>query len=175
MSRTDMSTPRDFERLRTRYRPASVRLLFIGESPPASGRFFYRQDSGLYRAMRQVFQSIDPSITDSTFLTRFQQSGCYLIDLCPQPVDDLNPAARREACRQAEPNLSRVIALLQPSTIATLLRSIEKNVMASIDTAHWEGPLLHLPYPGRWKQHQNAFAQALAPTISSLILTSSFS
>jgi hypothetical protein len=59
------------ERLRRRYRPARVRLLFIGESPPASGRFFYRQDSGLYGAIRDAFRGIDPSITDETFLGIF--------------------------------------------------------------------------------------------------------
>ena len=36
------------EHLRRRYRPAHVDLLFIGEAPPASGRFFYQADSGLY-------------------------------------------------------------------------------------------------------------------------------
>jgi len=30
------------ERLRKRYRPSPVRILFVGESPPASGRFFYQ-------------------------------------------------------------------------------------------------------------------------------------
>jgi hypothetical protein len=47
------------ERLRLRYRPVLIRLLFIGESPPASGRFFYRQDSGLYRAIRDAFRRQD--------------------------------------------------------------------------------------------------------------------
>jgi hypothetical protein len=30
------------ERLRRHYPPARVRILFVGESPPASGRFFYQ-------------------------------------------------------------------------------------------------------------------------------------
>jgi hypothetical protein len=38
------------EHLRKHYRPDRVRILFVGESPPASGRFFYQADSGLYRA-----------------------------------------------------------------------------------------------------------------------------
>jgi hypothetical protein len=43
------------ERLRRRYRPDGVRILFVGEAPPASGRFFYQADSGLYRAVRDTF------------------------------------------------------------------------------------------------------------------------
>ena len=170
MNRTDIPARQQRERLRREFRPEAVRLLFIGESPPASGRFFYRRDSGLYRAMREVFQMIDPSITDSTFLTVFQESGCYLFDLCPEPVDHLLATAHRDACRLAEGNLSRVIDRLQPAMIATLLRSIESNVLTSIAIAHWRGSVLHLPYPGRWKRHREAFVRELAPAIRPLVL-----
>src|SRR5580658_9845436 len=86
------------ERLRHRYRPVDLRLLFVGEAPPASGRFFYQGDSGLYRAMRDAFRAIDPSITDESFLAVFRRSGCYLIDACPQAVDQLDRPSRRAAC-----------------------------------------------------------------------------
>ncbi len=77
-------------------------MLFIGESPPASGRFFYHRDSGLYRATCDAFQIIDPAINDENFLAAFQAMGCYLIDLCPDPVDRLDPPSRRAACRAGE-------------------------------------------------------------------------
>src|SRR6202041_2824409 len=78
------------ERVRRLYRPDRVRILFVGEAPPASGRFFYRGDSGLYRAVRDTFKIVDPSIHDEDFLAAFQALGCYLIDLCPDPVDRLD-------------------------------------------------------------------------------------
>jgi hypothetical protein len=56
--------------------------LFIGEAPPASGRFFYNRDSGLYRPLRDAFHYLDDSINDENFLSAFQAAGCYLIDLC---------------------------------------------------------------------------------------------
>ena len=171
MTPTDNSSRRRRERLRQEYRPAAVRLLFVGESPPASGRFFYRRDSGLYRAMREAFQLIDPSIADSTFLRVFRESGCYLFDLCAEPVDRLSAMERRDACRLAERNLSRAIDRLQPAMIATLLRSIESNVLASIADAHWRGSVLHLPYPGRWKRHREAFVCELVPTIRPLVMS----
>jgi hypothetical protein len=111
------------ERLRRRYRPPFIRILFIGESPPASGRFFYQQDSGLYRAMRDAFRVIDPSIPDEGFLTVFQSTGCYLIDTCTEPVDHLDAQSRRAARFASEPSLSRRIGRLQPASIVTLLRS----------------------------------------------------
>jgi len=156
------------ERLRRRYRPVDLRLLFIGEAPPASGRFFYQQDSGLYRAMRDAFRAIDPSITDESFLAVFQHSGCYLIDACPQAVDRLDPPSRRAACLASEPSLCRRIKRLQPRAIATLVRSIQANVERAIHCAGWQGPLLDLPYPGRWIRHREKFLETLVPQLRSL-------
>jgi len=160
------------ERLRRRFRPGQVRLLFIGESPPASGRFFYVGDSGLYRAMRSVFQLVDPAIGDEEFLEVFRASGCYLVDLCAEPVDKLDAKSRRDSCRAGEASLERALARLQPAGIATLLRSIEGNVARAAARAGWHGPSIHLPYPGRWSRHREAFAGALAPMIGGLVQSS---
>jgi hypothetical protein len=46
-------------------------MLFVGESPPASGRLFYHADSGLYRAIRQAFLSAFPDLKDADFLESF--------------------------------------------------------------------------------------------------------
>jgi len=71
------------ETLRESFRPKRIRILFIGEAPPASGRFFYSANSGLYRAMRDAFRTVDPQIDDENFLSLFQALGCYLTDLSP--------------------------------------------------------------------------------------------
>lgn len=113
------------ESLRRSFRPACVRLLFVGESRPISGKFFYQRDSGLYRAMRDVFRAVDPLINDENFLTVFRSSGCYLIDLCPDPLDHLDLKSRRAACVASEAVLARAIVRLQPNRIATVVRSIE--------------------------------------------------
>ena len=160
--------PENAERLRRRYRPARVRLLFIGESPPASGRFFYRQDSGLYRAIRDAFRMIDPSITDDTFLEIFQRSGCYLIDACAAPVDHLDANSRRAACLAGEPALTRRIRHLEPAAIVTLVKSIRDNVQRAAGHARWRGPILDLPYPGRWASHREIFLERLAPQLEQL-------
>jgi hypothetical protein len=145
-----------------------VRLLFIGEAPPASGRFFYQQDSGLYRAIRDAFREIDPAITDQTFLGIFQNLGCYLIDACSGPVDQLDPRARRAACLAGEPLLARRIKWLQPKSIVTLVRSIRGNVERATANANWHGPILDLPYPGRWIRHREIFLDALVPVLRAL-------
>ena len=94
--------------------------------------------------------------------------GCCLIDLCPEPVDRLDPPSRRAACRAAESALSRTIARLQPAIIATVVRSIEGNVTRAAACAAWRGRFVHLPYPGRWSRYKTAFVTELVPVISSL-------
>jgi len=156
------------ERLRRRYRPAQVRLLFIGESPPASGRFFYQADSGLYRAMRETFQRVVPALPDESFLEFFQASGCYLVDLCLDPVDRLDRSARQSACRAGEAALAKAIVQLQPAAIVTLVRSIESNALRAASDATWHGTMLHLPYPGRWSHLKQTFVERLVPIIGGL-------
>lgn len=150
--------------------PARSRAAALHRRIAASFGEILRRDSGLYRAIREAFQMIDASITDSTFLTVFRESGCYLVDLCPEPVDHLAATARRDACRLAERNLSRVIDRFQPALIATLLRSVKSNVLASIAIAHWKGSVLHLAYPGRWKHLRKALARELTRTVRPLVL-----
>jgi hypothetical protein len=153
------------EALRRKFRPPEIRILFVGESPPASGRFFYQADSGLYRAMREAFHAVYPSLDDENFLALFQSSGCYLVDLCPDPVDDLNPKSRREICRASERSLAEQIIQLQPSVMVSLLRSIEGNVMRAASCAKWRGTLINVPYPGRWAHHRKAFVNVLVPVL----------
>jgi hypothetical protein len=62
------------ERLRRRYLPDQVRMLFIGEAPPASGRFFYQADSGLYRAIRRTFVRVFPTIGKEDFKEDFLET-----------------------------------------------------------------------------------------------------
>lgn len=149
--------------------PEQVHLLFIGESPPASGRFFYAGDSGLYRATVQVFQAVDAGINNRSFLKAFQASGCYLVDLCPTPVDRLAPALRRASCAANEASLAETIQHLRPRVIVTTLRSIEGNVAKAILLANWNGPTIHLPYPGRWAHLREQFVDGLTPVVAQLL------
>lgn len=153
------------ERLRRRFRPRRVRVLFVGEAPPASGRFFYQADSGLYRAVREAFVEVFPSIQDAAFLPRFRALGCYLVDLCERPVDGLSSRYRKQACREGETRLSKTLSQLCPEVVVTVVRSITANVERSREQANWSGLHIELPYPGRWYHHRIAFAQVLVPLL----------
>ena len=166
----EVSRRRAQERLRRRYRPDTIDILFVGESPPASGRFFYRQDSGLYRAVFDTFRSVEPTIESVSFLSVFARAGCYLVDLCADPVDRLDTTSRRAACVAGEASLAATISRLKPRTIISVVRSIEDNVSRAANRACWSGEFLRLPYPGRWKHWHAAFSDGLAPSIHALLM-----
>jgi hypothetical protein len=162
-------TRRQREALRESFRPERIRILFVGESPPASGRFFYSRNSGLYRAMREAFQAVDPCINDENFLPRFRAYGCYLIDLCANPVDRLDAASRRRARVAGEAPLSQELIQLRPKKIAPLLREITNHVVKAASRANWQGEMIQLPYPGRWSRFRAEFVSTLKPTLRELI------
>lgn len=153
------------ERLRKCYCPDRVQILFVGESPPASGRFFYQADSGLYRAVRDTFLTAFPRLQKTEFLDSFRSLGCYLVDLCGEPVDKMTPGVRRRTCRACESRLSRTIRALRPKIIVTIVRSISANVRRAQQQARWSGLHLELPYPGRWHRHRMQFRRRLVPLL----------
>ncbi len=159
------SSAEEKERLRRSYRPVRVWILFVGESPPASGRFFYQADSGLYRAIRNTFRAAFPTLHEDDFLHSFQTLGCYLVDLCGKPVDRLSTARRNDACRDGEVHLARMLKELQPKIVITVIRSISANVRRAQASAKWKGLHVELPYPGRWKEHRIAFEDTLKPVL----------
>jgi hypothetical protein len=153
------------ERLRQRHRPKRVTILFVGEAPPASGRFFYHADSGLYRAIREAFVKAFPVLHERPFLASFRKMGCYLVDLCASPVDRWSAGRRKKARRDGETRLSKTLKQLRPDIVVTVLGSITMNVERSQGKARWSGLHIKLPYPGRWHHHRIAFLQALVPVL----------
>jgi hypothetical protein len=137
-------------------------MLFVGEAPPASGRFFYQADSGLYRAVRDAFDRVFPGVDDSDFFVSFRALGCYLVDLCSRPVDRLSRRERKIACLAGEVRLARTLKQLCPEIVITVVQSIGDNVRHSERQANWSGLHIELPYPGRWHHHRTVFVRGLA-------------
>ena len=116
--------------------------------------------------MRMAFQAA--GIDDENFLATFQQHGCYLTDLCDEPVDHLDPDQRRALRTAGEKDLARQLKRLRPVMIAPVLRSIAINVENAASLAGWQGRILQFPYPGRWRRHREAFIQTLEPIVRRL-------
>jgi len=122
----------DIEQLRECCRPDHVRLLFVGESPPASGDFFYLGNSKLYRSTAAAL-GWDEDWKEA--LSSFQDAGGYLIDLCHEPIDKLARPAKRAKRKEAEADLAVRLQSLAPDAIVIAMRDIEGNVRRAIAAA----------------------------------------
>jgi hypothetical protein len=157
------------EALRRRFQPERVRVLFVGESPPAGGAFFYAGTSGLFRATRDAFRDAFEGFDEAQpFLERFAGIGCYLYDLCDEPVNRL-PKGRRTAHRAGEARLAQMLVALQPRVVVVLLKSIAANVERAANAAGYANIERHvLTYPSRWHQHRVAYGTQLRALLCDL-------
>ena len=88
----------------TRFRPERITTLFVGESAPASGDFFYYGNTAMLRYMREA---VEDSLGESgDFFERFKAYGWFLDDLVLTPVDELSGPARKAKCLHAQTSLA---------------------------------------------------------------------
>lgn len=157
--------------LRKRYRPATVRRLFVGESSPAQGTHFYRANSNLFRATRAAFAEAlgdDVVPPGEAFLRFFQDQGCWLVDLAEQPVNLMSGADRRRVVDEGVELLAQTVRDTSPETIVAVKRNIEEPVRRAISQAGAEGiPLVVLPFPVRqWRSsYEKGLAAILRPPV----------
>lgn len=155
------------ERLRRRFRPREIRVLFVGESPPFGGTFFYRANSKLYYATRVGFEAAIPELRkQADFLEAFKRLGCYLEDLSPVPVNHLDLGDRdqrreRRAIRRPgiEP-LARRIQPWAPRVVAIVVKEIVADAKKALAIADHSGvERVELPFPAR---HYDRYVEELA-------------
>ena len=112
-------------------------MLFVGESPPAGGTFFYNGDSGLARYTKRSFEEAYSlqAVGMTDFLNGFKASGCYLDDLCLEPVNRMTEPARRAACKRSADSLAIRLKAAQPQMIVPIVRRIENSVRQAAEKA----------------------------------------
>jgi putative transcriptional regulator len=138
------------KKLRARYLPAKVRVLFVGEAPPAGGTFFYAGNSQMYRHLRETLQSRwgDPD----DFLQAFKNRGYFLDDLVLEPFDQIPATKRASILRRNVPLLARRMTRYQPEIVVTLLKRIGPYVEDAISQARAEVKHYCVPFPGVGQQ-----------------------
>jgi len=139
------------EAIRARYRPKRIVTLFVGESAPASGAFFYYGNTALAREMARATTAAG-LIGAGDFLDQFKAYGWYLDDLVLTPINQLERAARKKQCRDAQKSLADRIAEYQPRAIVSLLLSIKDIVEDAAIAAGSDAPRYAVPFPGNGQQ-----------------------
>jgi hypothetical protein len=152
-----------FEKIRISFRPDRVKTLFIGESAPDSGRFFYNSDSSLFHAMKRAFGS------QSTFLDDFKANGFYLDDLVQRPVNKLANTERTRLRWEFVSKLANRLMDYKPEATVIVMRAIRPMVLKAMQMAGICYEPYCTPHPafGNW----NRFHIAMTEIISSLPVT----
>ncbi len=154
----------DTERIRKLFKPDKIKLLLVGESPPASGQFFYVQSlmtKYTSRAFEKVFRI---SFNDTmSFLIFFQNQECYLEDLTTTPVNKMPKVEREKLLEQGIIRLSKKLIDFDPEAIVIVLKKIERYVKNAIGIAGLRCPVYSLPFPGNG--HQNKFIKELSSVL----------
>ncbi len=157
----------EFENIRNSYKPDKVKILFVGESRPQGGTFFYDGDSNLYRYTKQAFEQAANEFS----LEYFKKYGCWLYDVCDIPVNGLSPFERREQIRLGLPRLLATIKKLRPQIIIVvkkgdmreiIFKQVCENGYINQETAY------NIPFPacGRQAEYRNELSEIIRQVIN---------
>lgn len=120
-------TPEEYKTLRNRFKPDKIKLIFLLESPPVSGSYFYDPNSleheWLFKAMMKIigYKFIEFNAnTKFVGLNAFKEKEYLLIDASYKPVNQIN-----------DKNL-RNIAIMEEFEVLMKeleeLKALEKNI-----------------------------------------------
>jgi hypothetical protein len=152
------------ETIRNSFRPKNIKILFVGESPPRSGGFFYGNPED-FSPMTKYYQKVFEKVFETTFSTPkdfldfFKLKGCYLDDICHEPVDDLPPRERRLAVINGVDKLAERIRDYKPEHAVAILIGIHGYVEQAVKTANLQINIQAVPFAGMG--HQTRFENEL--------------
>lgn len=175
----------DYDAIRERYCPKTIRYLLVAESqPPAAGiassRHFYRADYTKPddRLFANTIRALYPEVTDLSsselesqkedWLRRFQKDGFYMIESLPVTLQHEVTKEQRQAAIVAElPHLvERIRSLAGPKTNLILIKS-NVFVVAAQPLRNAGFHVLNtelVDYPGRF--NQRAYRAKLASLVT---------
>jgi hypothetical protein len=159
-------TYEDVEPLRASYRPAKIKVLFVGESAPAGGAFFYKQTGQVHGQFRQA---LAPHIGDSpSFVDAFKQAGFYLDDLVLEPVNWLSRSERQATHVASIASLEKRLRDYEAPLIVGFMKGIAGPVKAAIAASGTPCQFEVLPFPGNRRQAGSRLAMtAIMPMVLS--------
>lgn len=128
---TDWITPTEYKRMRDAYRPARLRAVFLLESPPKSGKYFYNRDGKvtepLFKAMMEFIGIADKIKSKEDGLREFQDRGFFVVDASYDPVNNLKGKARDQMILRGFRSLVQDLNLLDPGRKAKVVL-VKKNI-----------------------------------------------
>jgi len=156
-----------YARARNKYRPTKVNVLFIAESPPSSGGYFYAEKTiGKDHLLRETMKALKLWPVDRPMmkgcdkrpmLKQFRSLGFFLIDTCELPVDKMPPRQRRLSTIQGASTLPNRVKELDPGRILIVKKTVFNPARHALSIAGFEDRILNkrsLPFPSHGNQRR---------------------
>ncbi len=144
-----------FDDLRNYYKPDNIDVLFVGESRPQGGTFFYQENSALYRETKKAFNEY---FAQNIFtLNNFKQWNCWLYDICDDPVNDFDNAQRKDCIHKNISRLVDFIKVADPKLIIVCKKTFMEPEIRTSDIMkayHVDENIFFLPFPGNGNQRK---------------------
>jgi len=145
----------NYKEARLKYKPCNVTMLFIGESPPASGDYFYfGGKNSLLKYIRQAFVSVygDKCGDEDEFLEFFKKGGNYLIDLSEESINGKQNKERRQLRKANIEPLADRVKKINPKSVIIFMKAIEKEVRAALPSSIPKENIYVTKFPGYGNQ-----------------------
>jgi hypothetical protein len=158
----------------------SIKVLWIAESPPSSGSYFYFPETSsrsylFSETMRAlgwwpIDQTMAAGLDKRELLSKFQGAGYYLVDLVHYPIDKFADKERKAAIREWVADLARELNVLDPHNIIIVKAPLFRAIIPAIRQSVYYDRILHsepIPFPNN--HHQPRYREMVAECISRCI------
>ena len=150
---------------RNKYKPRNISVLFIAESPPSSGGYFYAERTiGKDHLFRETMKALElwpkdrsmrMGLDKRSMLNEFRSLGFFLIDICESPVDKLRPRERRISTLRGALTLAGRVDALCPDRILIVKKTVFEPAIQALSETGFAGGILNtepLPFPSHGNQ-----------------------
>lgn len=154
-----------------------IAILFIAESPPSSGGYFYSDEAtgrdNLFRetmkalALCEEGRKMPKGLHKRSLLERFKDMRFFVLDVSYEPVDKMPAYKRRFALEKEIPRLLDDVRELDPESIIIIKASIFAIVKEALEKAGFAERILNshaLPFPshGNQKKYRDDLRKLIA-------------
>lgn len=162
-----------YKEMRDAYKPETMRAIFILESPPKSGKYFYNPagnvNEQLFKALMQ-FAGIEHGKKEEG-LRQFRDRGFFVVDASYQPVNNLKGKARDNKILEEYGALVHDLNFINPDRTIPLIL-VKKNICKLMEPRLKNAGFkvandgVSVPFPGSGRQRD--FRERIARIAASL-------
>jgi len=171
----------DFKAFRERYNPKNegipIRVLWIAESPPAGGGYFYFDETSRNHLFRETMKALgwwpetetmSAGVDKVPYLKKFQKAGYFLVDLSDLPVNKMGRHEKEKVLGRNIPRLLNELEELNPQRILIVKATLFDLLFSRVRATKFGSRVLNMqpiPFPshGGQKRYREEIRKLLSP------------